>query len=195
VTVKAGARAAAAALVVVLLALLVWDLARTDSGASFVTKIGQGKLPPAPEFSLPVLEDRRATWPPAVRSRVDDGRLALSELRGVPVVVNFWASWCIPCRVEAASFRTVAARYAGRVAFVGLNAQDLSGAARGFLRRYRPNYVSVRDGSDRTYTAYGLTGFPETYFVDRRGRTRLHVVGDVSRQQLDRYVRELIRTG
>jgi len=194
VTVRAGVRAAAASLVVVLLGLLVWDLVRSNSGASFVSQIGKGKLPPAPQFTLPVLEDRRATWPPRVRARLDDGRLGLSELRGVPVVVNFWASWCIPCREEAASFRAVASRYAGRVAFVGLNTQDLSGAARAWLKRYQPSYVSVRDGSDRTYQAYGLTGFPETYFIDREGRTRLHVVGSTSRADLERYVRELIGT-
>ena len=191
---KNAVRAAAAALVVVLLGLLVWDLVRSDSGASFVTRIGQGKRPPAPQFTLPVLFDRRGTWPPSARASVDDGKLTLSELRGVPVVLNFWASWCIPCREEARAFRAVAAKYAGRVAFLGLDAQDLTSAARAFLRRYDPNYVSVRDGSDRTYRAYGTTGFPETYFIDREGRTRLHAVGGVSRADLDRYVRELIAT-
>ena len=191
---KNAARAIAAGLVVVLLALLVWDLVRSNSGADFVTQIGQGKNPAAPQFTLGVLSDRHETWPREAWSSLADGRVTLSELRGVPVVLNFWASWCIPCREEARSFRAIAAKYNGRVAFLGLNAQDLSGAARGFLRRYDPNYVSVRDGSDRTYRAYGLTGFPETYFIDREGRARLHAVGGISRAELDRYVRELIAT-
>ena len=185
-------RAAAAGLVAALLGLLVWDLVRTTSGASFVQKIEQGKSPPAPEFALPVLWDRRANWPKVLRSRLDDGRLNLAELRGFPVVINFWASWCIPCREEAAAFRAVAKRYAGRVAFVGMDTQDLKSAARGFLRRYKVNYVSVRDGTDHTYLAYGLTGVPETYFVDRRGRAVNHAVGAVSREDLEQAVRRLV---
>jgi len=186
-------RAAAVGLVAALLGLLLWDLLRTSSGASFVQRIDQGKSPPAPEFALPVLWDRRENWPSALRSRLDDGRLTLTELRGFPVVVNFWASWCIPCREEAAAFREVAKRYAGRVAFVGMDTQDLKSAARGFLRRYKVNYVSVRDGTDHTYSAYGLTGVPETYFLDRRGRALSHAVGAVAREDLEQAVRALVQ--
>jgi cytochrome c biogenesis protein CcmG/thiol:disulfide interchange protein DsbE len=127
-----------------------------------------------------------------LRPRLEDGRVSLAELRGFPVVINFWASWCIPCREEAAAFRAVATRYAGRVAFVGMDTQDLKSAARRFLRRYKVNYVSVRDGSDRTYSAYGLTGVPETYFVDREGRAVSHAVGAISRRDLERSVRALV---
>jgi len=185
-------RVAAVGFVVALLGLLIWDLVGTRSGASFVTKIDRGKSPPAPAFELPVLWDRRANWPSALRPRLEDGRVSLAELRGFPVVINFWASWCIPCREEAAVFRAVATRYAGRVAFVGMDTQDLKSAARGFLRRYKVNYVSVRDGTDRTYSAYGLTGVPETYFVDREGRAVSHAVGAISRRDLERSVRALV---
>ena len=185
-------QAVAVGLVVALLGLLIWDLVGTSSGASFVTKIDQGKNPPAPAFALPVLWDRRENWPSALRSRLDDGRVTLAELRGYPVVLNFWASWCIPCREEAPSFRAVAQRYAARVAFVAVDIQDLKSAARGFLRRHQVNYVSLRDGSDHTYNAYGLTGVPETYFVDRRGRAVSHGVGAISRRDLERVVRALV---
>ena len=80
-------RAAAVGLVVALLGLLVWDMVATGSGASFVSKIKQGKRPLAPAFAVPVLWDQHATWPAALRSRLDDDRLALSELRGFPVVL------------------------------------------------------------------------------------------------------------
>lgn len=186
-------RAAAVGLVVALLGLLVWDLVASGSGASFVAKIKHGKKPLAPTFALPVLWDRRATWPTALRPRLDDGRLALAELRGFPVVINFWASWCIPCREEAPVFRVVAQRYAGRVAFVGMDIQDLKSSARRFLGRYRVNYVSVRDGSNSVYTAYGLTGVPETFFLDRRGRAISHSVGAVSQQELEQNVQALLK--
>jgi len=187
-----SSRAAAAALVVALLGLLVWDLVDTSSGASFVTQIERGKKPAAPAFALPVLWDRWENWPPALRPRLDDGHVTLAELRDFPVVVNFWASWCIPCREEASAFRAVATRYSGRVAFLGMDIQDLKSAARGFLRRYKVNYVSVRDGSGSTYGAYGLTGVPETYFIDREGRAVGHAVGAISRRDLERSVRALV---
>jgi cytochrome c biogenesis protein CcmG/thiol:disulfide interchange protein DsbE len=186
-------RAAAAGLVVALLGLLVWDLVATGSGASFVTKIKNGKKPLAPAFAVPVLWDRHATWPKALLPRLDDGRLALVELRGYPVVVNFWASWCIPCREEAPAFRAMAQRYAGRIVFLGMDIQDLKSSARRFLGRYRVNYVSVRDGSNSIYTAYGLTGVPETFFLDRGGRAISHSVGAVSQQELEQNVQALLK--
>jgi cytochrome c biogenesis protein CcmG/thiol:disulfide interchange protein DsbE len=186
-------RAAAVGLVAALLGLLVWDMVATGSGASFVSKIGQGKKPIAPPFAVPVLWDQHATWPAALRPRLDDGRLSLAELRGYPLVLNFWASWCVPCREEAPAFRAMAQRYAGRVAFLGMDIQDLKGSARRFLGRYRVNYVSVRDGSDSIYTAYGLTGVPETFFLDRRGRAVSHSVGAVSQQELEQGVEALLK--
>jgi len=186
-------RAAAVGLVVALLGLLVWDMVATGSGASFVSKIKEGKRPLAPAFAVPVLWDQHATWPAALRSRLDDGRLALTELRGFPVVLNFWASWSIPCREEAPAFRAMAKRYAGRVVFLGMDIQDLKSSARRFLGRYHVNYVSVRDGSDSVYTAYGLTGVPETFFLDRRGKAIGHSVGAVSKRELEQNVRALLK--
>lgn len=185
-------RSAAVAVVVALLSLLVWDVVHSGQGASFTSKIAQGKKPAAPRFELPVLWDRRETWPASLRPRLDDGRLDLRELRGYLVVFNFWASWCVPCKGEAPAFHAVAQRYAGRVVFVGMDTQDFKGAARRFLRRYDVNYVSVRDGTDRTYTAYGLTGVPETYFIDREGRAVDHAVGAISRRELEAAVGKLL---
>jgi cytochrome c biogenesis protein CcmG/thiol:disulfide interchange protein DsbE len=188
------ARALAVGLVIALLGLLVWSFARSNDGARFNSEIGKGKKPPAPVFALPVLWDHTETWPESLRPRLGDGQLSVRELRGYPVVLNFWASWCVPCKEEARAFRASADRFRGRVAFLGVDVQDLKSAARSFLRRFKVNYVSVRDGgSDKTYTAYGLTGVPETYFIDTRGRVIVHSVGRLSAADLTANIQELLK--
>ena len=179
-------------LVIALLALLVWTVIHGSAGGSFVKRIERGEKPPAPGFGLAVVWPKSETWPRTLRPSLTDGRLELAELRGRPVVINFWASWCHPCKQEAGAFAAVAARYGGQVAFVGIDVQDLESSAEKFLKRYKVNYVVVRDRSDKTYTAYGLTGIPETFFVDRRGRAVAHAVGRTNRNELEAQVKSLV---
>ena len=186
-------RVIAVGFVLALLGLLIADLVRSSDGARLVKQVDKGKRPAAPAFSLPVLWAHDETWPPGLRGRLDDGRLSLAELRGYPVVLNFWASWCVPCKEEAPAFAAAAKKFKGRVAFVGMDTQDLSSAARRFLTRYKVNYVSVRDGTDKTYTAYGLTGVPETYLIDRRGRIVVHKIGQASNTDLATSIKILLK--
>jgi len=176
-----------AALVAVagLLGLLGWRLVAKNRGAELVGAIGAGKAPPAPAFDLGVIWTRAETWPPPLRGALADGRIALRELRGYPVVINFWASWCIPCKKEATILAASARAHSGEVAFLGIDVQDLTSDARRFLRRYGANYVSVREGGNSVYSAYGLTGVPETYYLDRRGRIVAHSLGQLSRDELE----------
>jgi len=99
--------------------------------------------------------------------------------------MNFWASWCVPCKAEAPRLVASAQRHAGEVVFLGVDVQDLKGDARSFLERYKTNYVSVRDGGSSTYANYGLTGLPETYYLDARGRVVDHAVGEISPEELE----------
>ncbi len=172
-------------LVAGLLALLVWRVITHGRGARLVSEIKAQKRPAAPSFNLKVIWPHTETWPPALRSAVADKRVSLVELRGYPVVLNFWASWCIPCKAEAPRLAEAARLHAGRVAFLGLDIQDFTSDAHRFLRRYRANYVSARDGGSSTYDRYGLTGIPETYYLDRRGRIVAHSVGEVSKSELE----------
>jgi cytochrome c biogenesis protein CcmG/thiol:disulfide interchange protein DsbE len=179
-----GLQAGAAALVLVLLAVLVWSLVHQGSGGRLVRGIRENERPAAPGFRLSLIWPHFETWPAPLRAL--EQTVALASLRGHPVVLNFWASWCVPCRSEAPQLAASARRYAGRVVFLAINVQDLRGPARHFLQRFHVPYVSVHDGSSTTYSAYGLTGLPETYYIDARGRILAHDIGEVDRAELER---------
>jgi cytochrome c biogenesis protein CcmG/thiol:disulfide interchange protein DsbE len=172
-------------LVAGLLALLGWRLVDKGRGASLVAAIADRKKPAAPGFELPVIWRHAETWPDTLRRSLEDGRVAIAELRGRPIVLNFWASWCIPCKHEAPLLAASARAHAGEVAFLGVDVQDFKSDARRFLRRYEANYVSVRDGGGSTYSGYGLTGVPETYYLDARGRIVAHTPGEVTQEKLE----------
>jgi cytochrome c biogenesis protein CcmG/thiol:disulfide interchange protein DsbE len=178
-------RAAVLAIVFALFALLAWATLTAGSGQSLVARIAAGEAPPAPSFSLEVLWRRAETWPVDARRRLTDGQLDLAELRGRPVVVNFWASWCIPCRDEAPILNASARAHAGEVVFLGIDVQDLKSDALAFSREFDTPYVSVRDRGNGTYEDYGLTGVPETYYLDRGGHIIAHTPGAISRASLE----------
>jgi cytochrome c biogenesis protein CcmG/thiol:disulfide interchange protein DsbE len=94
----------------------------------------------------------------------------LDELRGHPVVVNLWGSWCGPCRVEFPSFQAQAVRYGRRVAFLGVNAKDNRGEAKAFLRKFPVTYPSVEDPDESVAGRLGSRGYPTTVYYDPRGR-------------------------
>ena len=185
-------RLVALSVVIGLLGLLAWATLSAGRGNSLVARIAAGEAPPAPSFSLEVLWPRAETWPVAARRRLADGRLDLRELRGRPVVVNFWASWCIPCRDEAPILNASARAHAGKVVFLGVNVQDLSSDALAFSREFDTPYASVRDRGNRTYEDYGLTGVPETYYLDASGRIVAHVPGAISRTSLEQGIAQAL---
>jgi thiol-disulfide isomerase/thioredoxin len=94
----------------------------------------------------------------------------LAELKGYPVVVNFWASWCGPCRFEFPTLQKLSARYGKRVAFLGVNSQDDADAAATFLAEEPVPYPSYIDpGKGLIESLGGLGGLPDTAFYDRSG--------------------------
>lgn len=186
-------QAGAVALVIALLALLSWKVI-ADRGTDLLAKIRAGEKPPAPGFVLPVIWDRSSeTWPAGARAALADGRLSLAELRGHPVVINFWASWCKPCEDEAPILAASARAHRGEVAFLGIDIQDFVGDAKSFLRRYNANYVSVRDPGNGSYSDYGLSGVPETFYIDAQGRAVAHSLGGLSREELERGIAAITR--
>ena len=128
--------------------------------------------------------------PPAFRRQ-------LAALRGTPIVVNQWASWCGPCRFELPFFARLSRRYRGRVAFVGVNAQDTRPAARRFLARMPlpfPSYFDPSTSISREFRA-GYA-WPTTAYYDERGRlVRTHAGAYRSLAQLERDVRRYALDG
>jgi cytochrome c biogenesis protein CcmG/thiol:disulfide interchange protein DsbE len=94
----------------------------------------------------------------------------ISQLRGYPVVVNVWASWCIPCRQEFPVLQKLSARYGKKVAFLGLNSEDSDDAAATFLQEEPLSYPSYTDPHKSTAESIGVVGFPDTAFYDNSGK-------------------------
>jgi cytochrome c biogenesis protein CcmG/thiol:disulfide interchange protein DsbE len=95
----------------------------------------------------------------------------LSGLRGHPVVVNKWASWCGPCRAEFPDFQKLSAKYGKRVAFVGVDGNDNHGDALAFLKQYPVSYPSYEDPDGEIARVLGATvAFPSTVFYDKTGK-------------------------
>jgi cytochrome c biogenesis protein CcmG/thiol:disulfide interchange protein DsbE len=191
VTARALLKAGGIVLVIALLALLAWATLAAGKGRSLVAQIAAGEAPNAPGFELEVIWPRTESWPPDLQAVADD-RLSLAELHGRPVVLNFWASWCIPCRDEAPILNASAKAHRGEVVFVGIDVQDLRSDALSFLREFDVVYVSVRDEADDAYRAYGLTGVPETYYLSADGRIVAHSPGAVSRSSLEASIEQAI---
>ena len=141
-----------------------------------------------------VVDAEPAAVPDAQLAAVDDAgyEAVMSGLKGRPVVVNVWASWCGPCRVEAPLLDRAAAGYAGRVSFLGVASKDQRGGADQFLRRYGIDYPNLFDGDGSVRAFLGLRGFPTTYFFDRDGRLVAADVGGVSEQKLAARVKDLL---
>jgi cytochrome c biogenesis protein CcmG, thiol:disulfide interchange protein DsbE len=168
-------------------ALLVYGVLAQSPDTTIDDGLADGRSTSAPGFELDVLEP--GSVPDALRPVVDraaaDGRIALRELRGTPVVLNFWASWCDPCRSEAPVLeRGWRAAGRDRVLFLGLDMQDVSDDARDFLRELRVTYPNVREGGKEVARRYGATGLPETYFISARGEVVGHVIGAIEDSQL-----------
>jgi len=170
---KLGAQVLAVGLVALLLALLVWKLAKGSGKKAAIGKT-------APDFTL----DRVGA----------PGKLQLASLRGKVVVLNFWASWCYPCNQEAPTLQAAAKRYGDRVVVLGVDVNDPKSDARKFARKFKLTYPLVHDNHNVTSPKYGLTGLPETFFIDRTGKLVGHVAAAIDAADLRDGVEQALKS-
>lgn len=154
--------------------------------AALATALGAALLRPAAGAVQSPLIGKAA--PDFALKSLDGAAVRLRALRGRPVVVNFWASWCVPCREEAPLFRELSARQGpGQgLAVLGILFQEPSDRqARDFIAEYQLAYPALRDPRADTAINYGVAGVPETFFIDAGGTVRDKVSGGLNRERLN----------
>ncbi len=164
------ARWAVLALVLGLIALLGWGLVQGNSG--------QRQKGGAPDFTLQTFDGETIT---------------LSQFRGQVVVINFWASWCIPCREEARYLEATWRKYQDRgVVFIGVDWVDTNKEALAFIDEFDITYYNGVDFGQKIAQAYRMQGIPETFFVDRNGELQGVQIGPFVAPQLEEKIEALL---
>ena len=158
------------AVILALLGLLAWGLRKVQAGPR---ESGM-----APDFTITGFDGRTVT---------------LSELRGQVVIVNFWASWCTPCREEAAYLEQTWRKYKSqRVVLIGVDWADTEKEALAYIDEFDITYLNGPDIGTRAAQAYNIQGVPETFFVARNGELRGVHIGALIPPQLDEKIEELL---
>jgi len=161
---------AAFAILLALLGLLAWGLKKAQAGPR-----DSGM---APDFTITDFDGRTVT---------------LSELRGEVVIINFWASWCPPCREEAAYLEETWRKYQDQgVVFIGVDYVDTEKEALAYIQEFDITYLNGPDIGTRISQAFNIQGVPETYFVAKSGELRGVHIGPMQSPQLDEKIEELL---
>ncbi len=167
--------------VLALVGLLVYGLSQNEPDRGIDKALARGERKEAPDFELERLSGA--------------GKSSLSDYRGKVVLLNFWASWCEPCRAESPLLdrwqERLAAGAEGTV--LGVDVLDVSDDARRFVREYDLGYPMLRDGEGKVLGSYGVVAYPETFVIDRRGRIAASRRGPVDEAFLRREVLPLLR--
>ena len=143
--------------VVALIALLAYGLAQNEPDRQVEESLARGEAEPAPALELPALDG--------------DGRGSLADYKGEVVVLNFWASWCEPCREESPLLDRWHRRMSERGGTVlGVDVLDVTEDANDFIREYGLSYPMLKDRDGETLESFGVVAYPETFVIDRQGR-------------------------
>src|SRR4051794_20366489 len=156
--------------------LLVYGLVQRQDNRTLDAAVRDGKRPPAPDQVLPKLGG--------------GGTSSLADYRGKVVFLNFWASWCPPCRQEAPLLSKFQQRLGTRGTVLGVTYKDDPEASLAFAHKYGLHYPSLRDSKLELAPEYGTRALPETFVIDGRGRIVALSRGEVSQAFLDNALRE-----
>ncbi|MBW1697596.1 MAG: TlpA family protein disulfide reductase [Deltaproteobacteria bacterium] len=162
---------------VTFLGLLAWGLFKKQpiTGLSGVTMVNR----PAPDFTLKTF---------------DGQTISMRIMRGKPVVLNFWASWCPPCRIEAPLLEKAWRYYKKQgVAFIGVDLQDREEDALRFIREFDITYPNAPDPTGEVSISYGVSGLPVTFFVSKEGQILRRWVGALEKEVLIRFIKEIMQ--
>jgi len=162
-----------------LFALLAYGLASNEPDRSVEEALGRGETEAAPDLELPRLGG--------------DDRVSLADYRGKVVVLNFWASWCKPCKAESPLLERWHQRISSRNATVlGVDMLDITDDAQDFIDEYELTYPMLRDNDGRGIDTFGVVQFPETFVIDPRGRITAVRRGPVDEQFMRSEVEPLL---
>jgi thiol-disulfide isomerase/thioredoxin len=152
------------------------------TAAQSVNRVGLTRYP----------EGSRPATPPIAGSTLTGGHFAMSRTKGSVVVINIWASWCRPCRVESPALARASAHFAGRpVRFIGIDEQDATASAKKFVASTGTTYPDLVDSAGRLlamFTMLPQSAVPSTLVVDRAGRIADRVIGPVHESEINRLV-------
>ena len=141
---------------------------------------------PAPDFTLPPLQPFKADYGDTFRFADYVGKM--------PIVLNFWASWCYPaCYEEAPILEAAWERHKDGVLFLGINTQDKEEKALEFVRRFGLTFPNLYDPRGKVGIDYGMYGVPETFFIDRQGIVRYRHAGAIDAEMLEEKIQEVLR--
>lgn len=132
---------------------------------------------PAPDFTLTTFDGEQVT---------------LSDLQGKPVIINFWASWCVECDKEMTLLEQIHQKYDGEVVMLGIAYSDVEPKARDYLAQYGITYLAGQDLGSRISDAYRIKGVPETFFIDREGNVHYLKIGPIEQPELEGVIRQLL---
>jgi cytochrome c biogenesis protein CcmG/thiol:disulfide interchange protein DsbE len=166
--------------VLALLALLAYGIAQNQTGQSIDSQLAAGKRPAPPNLELPPLGG--------------GGPVALSSYRGKVVVLNFWASWCPPCKGEAPVLARWQPRLRARNAtIVGVDVLDVSSDAQRFVAEHGLDFPHLRDQDGSRLKSFEIVGYPETIVLDRKGRIAATSRGAVDDRFFTQRVQPLLK--
>jgi cytochrome c biogenesis protein CcmG/thiol:disulfide interchange protein DsbE len=163
-----------------LLALLAYGVSQKKTDNNVSEQFTPGHRQSAPSTTLPTL----GTGKP----------VSLASYKGQVVVLNFWASWCTPCRSEAPLLEKWEPQLkANRATVVGVDVLDVTSDAQSFIKKYGITYPQLRDADGSKLSGFAVTGYPETIVLDRSGKVAAHYRGPVNQQFFDTQVLPVLR--